>query len=669
MIRLLKLKYFWLVLILISLVWTFLLYFRVVGFEFVNWDDNAYVYQNKDITDLSIHSVWKFFSNSYLGMYQPLTMLSFALEYHFFGLNPSIFHATNMILHLLNVVLVFILIRKLTSDNLSAFIVSLFFGIHPLHVESVAWISERKDVLYTTFYLLGLISYIHYLQVKKSGFWFLSILLFILSLLSKSAAVTFSLVIVLFYFYHQKEKFKLKSTLLIVWPFLVLSVFFGILSFYSQNTFKTPDISQININLFNKVILAGFSYLTYIIYLVYPSLFSAVHPLPVQTGYFVPVICYVFFVITVIIFYLSYKYFRSGFKSQLFYDVLFGFLFFTFSIFLILYNPASHAVFADRYTYMPYIGLFFIISVITDYLISDSGKYSKLLRFFGVSIILILALMYSVNTYSFIGNWENSSTLWNKTIANEPSTIAYYNNAIVKKDQADLDGALKYYYKSISYNPNYYQAYINIAAIAIEREDYSSALICLNKVVNINPSFPITYYNRGLIFSKLNKIPESIIEFTSAINKDKNYGLAYYSRANAYASLNRFDKAYHDVQHCLQIEPKDYQALTIRGYILYKYNRLEEALTDLNKAIELKSDYLLAYNNRALVYRSLHNYSYALRDLNYVIKKDTGFVKAVFNRAKIYLDLKQNNKACADLRFAYSRGIKEAGALIKKNCE
>jgi protein O-mannosyl-transferase len=658
-----------LILLLISLVWTFLLYFRVVGFEFVNWDDNAYVYQNKDITELTLHSVCRFFSNFYLGMYQPLTMLSFALEYHYFGLEPSVFHATNMVLHLLNLCLVFIFIRKLTGNIFSAFIVSLFFGIHPLHVESVAWISERKDVLYSAFYLLGLISYLHYLNVKKSGFWMLSMFLFILSLLSKSAAVTFPLILVLLRFYHQKESFKLKDTLIKLWPFFAISIIFGVISFFSQNTFKTPDISQVNFNLFNKVILAGFSYVTYIQYLVFPTLFSAVHPLPVQNGYMLPVIFYIYFTITLIVFFLFIKYYRSGLKNQLYYDILFGFLFFTFSIFLILFNPASNAVYADRYTYLAYIGLFFVISEIINLMITDTGKYKKLFRFFAICLIMISAYIYSVNTYSFIGNWENSASLWNKTIENEPSTIAYYNSAIVKKDQADLDGAIKDYYKSISCNQNYYQAYINIAAIDIERKDYTDALICLNKVTYINPAFPIAYYNRGLIFNNLNKIPESISEFTLAIKKDKNYALAYFSRANAYATLNKFDEAFNDVQHCLQIDPSDYQSLTLRGYLFYKFDRFNEAMVDLNKAIKLKPDYLLAYNNRALVYRSKRNYTNALKDLNYVIIKDTGFVKAIFNRAKIYLDMKDLKRACKDLRFAYSRGITDAGPLIKKNCD
>ena len=224
--RLLHSKYLWVILLIISLAWTFLLYFRVISFEFINWDDNAYIYQNKDIKELTISSISKLFSSFYLGMYQPLTMLSFSLEYSFFGLNPSIFHADNLILHLFNVCLVFIFIRNLTGNSLSSFIVSLFFGIHPLHVESVAWISERKDVLYTFFYLLGLISYIQYLKVKETKFWILSIILFILSLLSKSAAVTFPLVLLLLHFYHQRAEFNLKNTLLKVWPFFILSVLF-----------------------------------------------------------------------------------------------------------------------------------------------------------------------------------------------------------------------------------------------------------------------------------------------------------------------------------------------------------------------------------------------------------------------------------------------------------
>jgi protein O-mannosyl-transferase len=666
--KLIQTKYFGLILLLICLVWTFLLYYRVLTFDFVFWDDNAYVYQNKDISELTLRSVSGFFHSFCMGMYQPVTMLSFSIENHFFGLNPSIFHATNLLFHLLNVCLVFLIIKKISSSYLSAFFVSLFFGIHPLHVESVAWISERKDVLYTFFYLLGLISYLQYLKVKKPGFWISTLVLFIISLLSKSAAVTFPLILILLHFYLQNESFKLKKVFNTTWPFFVLSILFGVISFISQKSFSAPDISHLYYDQFNKVVIAGFAYFLYIFYLIYPSVFSAVHPLPVQAGFMLPVICYICFFISIIILFLGIYFFRKGLKNQLYYDILFGFGFFTFTIFLILYNPASNAVYADRYTYLPYIGLFFILATLVNYIINITKLYKKYLTVISICIMLFLSFLYSYKTYSFVRNWQNSSSLWIKTTENEPSAIAYFSRAIVKKDHSDVKGAINDYKTAIRLNEHFYQAYTNIAAIAIEQKDFAEALIYLNKVISLNPSLPEGRYNRGLVYGKLNKIPESIIEYTAAISINPNYGLAYYSRANAYASLDKFDEAFNDVNICLNLDPSDYTALTLRGYLLFKSDRFQDALNDLDKAIELNHDYLLAYNNRSLVYRSIHDYDKALNDVNYVLKKEPGFVKARYNRGRIYLDLNETDKACKDLHIAFKAGITDAGRLIDINC-
>lgn len=666
--KLTKSRYFGLILILISVVWTFLLYFQIVSFDFVNWDDNAYVFQNNDITELSPASISKFFSSFYLGMYQPIIMLSFALEFSLAGLNPAIYHSTNLAFHLLNVALVFIFIKKLSGSNLSAFIVSLFFGIHPIHVESVAWISERKDVIYTFFYLLGLISYIHYLKVNKSRFWMLSIGFFILSLLSKSAAVTFPLVLVLLHFYYQRDTFNLKRTVLKVWPFFVLSLIFGLLSFVSQKTFNSADVSNVSFNFINRIVLVGFSYFTYIFHLVAPSVFSAVHPLPNQSGYFVPVLFYLYFALALIVLYLAYYFYKHGSKNRFFYDILFGFLFFTVTIFLILYNPATKAVYADRYTYLPYIGLLFAVLAMFQYFFEKSFSSKFYVKIISVTVFLILSLMYSVNTFSFIGNWKNSLSLWNKSIENEPSAISYFCRAKAKSEQLDINGALQDYQNAIRSNDHLFQAYTNIAAIEIEKSNYAEALIYLNKVISINPSLAEAYFNRGLVFNKLNKIPESIIEFSSAIKIYPKYEIAYYSRAQAYAALSNYNLSLNDVTTCLQFDPKNHRALSLRGYLMYKFNRFTDAMDDLNRAILLKPDYLLAYNNRALVYRSLQDNENALQDLNYLLAKDPEFATALLTRGEIFIELNDKEKACIDLNKAFKAGISKAGALMKEHC-
>ncbi len=143
---------------------TIIIYSKSIYGEFINWDDDVYITKNPDILNVSLNGLKNFFTNFYVFNYIPLTMLSFALEYKLFGLNPIAFHTNNLILHIVNIILVFILIYKIFKRTDIASITALFFAIHPMHVESVAWIAERKDVLYTLFYLLSLIFYVKYIQ-------------------------------------------------------------------------------------------------------------------------------------------------------------------------------------------------------------------------------------------------------------------------------------------------------------------------------------------------------------------------------------------------------------------------------------------------------------------------------------------------------------------------
>lgn len=163
--------------------------------KFTNWDDDLYVTDNKTIQSAGPAKLKNIFTTLFIAHYQPVTVLSYALEYHFFKLDPFYYHLTNLILHLLNCLLVFWLIYLLSNSLLVAALTAVFFGIHPLQAESVAWISERKNLLYAFFYLGAMISYIYYLsRAKKLKYYIFCLSLFILSLLSKSAAVTLPLV-------------------------------------------------------------------------------------------------------------------------------------------------------------------------------------------------------------------------------------------------------------------------------------------------------------------------------------------------------------------------------------------------------------------------------------------------------------------------------------------
>ncbi|MDD5571187.1 MAG: glycosyltransferase family 39 protein, partial [Bacteroidales bacterium] len=211
---------------------TFVVFFPSLKCDFTNLDDQYYVLNNPDIKNLSFNNIKILFSNFYVGNYQPMAMLTYAIEYKISGLNPFAYHFTNFFLHLLNTLLVFIFIKKLSSNIHVAAIASVLFGVHPLHVESVAWISERKDVLYAFFYIAGLITYLKYKEKNDVKFYLLTILLFVFSCLSKAMAVPFSIMLLLIdYLQMKKINFRIIVDKI---PFLAISFTFGLIAIYVQ---------------------------------------------------------------------------------------------------------------------------------------------------------------------------------------------------------------------------------------------------------------------------------------------------------------------------------------------------------------------------------------------------------------------------------------------------
>ena len=202
-----RMRYFWLGLILLI---TFISFYPVLKNTFTNWDDNAYVFENTHLSRPISEGIAYFFGPHYfIGNYIPVTMMVYLLQFHAWGLNPEFYHLVNLLIHLLNVALVFWFIYLLSGKKtMVAAMVALFFGIHPMHVKSVAWIAELKDVLYTFFFIGGLIAYYKYCNVAaKKNFKFIAaaFLLFALSLLCKPAAVAFPLVLVLIDFYVDRR--------------------------------------------------------------------------------------------------------------------------------------------------------------------------------------------------------------------------------------------------------------------------------------------------------------------------------------------------------------------------------------------------------------------------------------------------------------------------------
>ncbi|MBU0763510.1 MAG: glycosyltransferase family 39 protein, partial [Bacteroidetes bacterium] len=213
--------------IAVIIILTLAAYFSSLGNEILNWDDNIYVSDNPDIKSLT--NLPLFFTKGYIGHFQPVTITVYCLIYQIGRLTPCYYHFTGVIFHIINVLLVFFLCRQLTGRQIPALIAALIFGLHPMHVESVAWISGLKDLVFTCFFLLSLLAYIRYFRQNKLKWYIITLVLFLFSLLSKGQAVTLPVVLLLIDYFEGRELINRKALLEKI-PFFTLSVVFGLLA-------------------------------------------------------------------------------------------------------------------------------------------------------------------------------------------------------------------------------------------------------------------------------------------------------------------------------------------------------------------------------------------------------------------------------------------------------
>ncbi|MDQ1296752.1 MAG: O-GlcNAc transferase, partial [Bacteroidota bacterium] len=448
---------------------SFFAYIPVFQNGFVLWDDDIYIQNNPLIYSINLKEI---FSKYVLGNYHPLTILTLAIEYHFFGLNETGYHAVNLLFHLMNVILVFYAVFILSEKAGVALVASLFFGIHPMHVESVAWAAELKDLLYTFFFLASYILYMKYLKERRKNFYIFALLLFLASLLSKAMAASLPVVLILTdYFKGRIINFaSLRDKI----PFFLLAVAFGIVAVLAQKSFGATDV--VNFTFAQRLVFACYGFISYLFKLFFPLNLSAYYPYPVNSGESIPIQYYAYFILF------------AGLVTAIIYSIrvtkkiFFGTGFFAITIFLVLQlYPVGGAIMADRYSYIPSIGIFYLAG--EGFIL----LWNKKLKIINVVFLVAFTVFFSVRTYARCGIWNNTMTLWNDVISQYQTIPFVYNNrgnAFVAEKQ--YDRAFDDFNKAIELDPNYYLAYYNRGNFFMGEKQYERAYTEFSKVINLN---------------------------------------------------------------------------------------------------------------------------------------------------------------------------------------
>ncbi len=563
---------------------------------FVNWDDEAYISLNKYIRDISWDGIKAMFALDafYGGNYHPLVALTNAIEFALFGENALVFHAVNVLFHVANTYLVFVFINKLCNLKWVAFAVAALFALHPMHVESVIWISERKDVLYSFFYLLALIQYVNYINKKSIAALVFGLVFFLLSLLSKSMAVTLPLVLLCVHWY-KSQQIDLKKIIPTL-PYFALAFAFGMLTLQSQAAQGYIAENGAIFNLVHRLLFVFYNFSFYIIKLFLPIHLCTLHPFPIPKDGAIP---YYFYLAPLVFFALLQFIFKAKkYKPEL----LFGVGFFIASIIIVVQIiQVGSAVVAERYTYIPYIGLFYIIAF-WAYNLKENNTHaiSKHINKIGIVILVLFGVLSFIRTMA----WENGITLWKDSTEKYPesSHYAWYGLANALNADKQYAEALDAYNKAIGINPAFSSYYLNRSGTKSSLNDKIGAIKDLDQCVLINPKQKEGFYNRGLYLTELNKYAEAIPDFDKAIALDPNYTSSIFLRGLSKKNINDLNGAIADYATVIKLDPNYFNAYNNTGNIYLLQQRFDDALSMYNKGLSINPKDANTVCNKAVAY-------------------------------------------------------------------
>jgi len=526
---------------------TFAAFEQVRHNDFVYYDDSAYIVENPNVNKgLSAKSViWAFTSYRYMGHWHPLTWLSHILDCELFGLNPAGHHITSLLLHIANTLLLFWVFNRMTSAIWQSAFVAAIFAVHPLHVESVAWIAERKDVLSGLFWMLTLAAYVLYTERPTLWKYLLMVLSFCLGLMAKSMLITLPFVLLLLDYWplnRFKTKGQIRHTILEKLPMVVLSLISSVMAYTAQQSTGTV-VSIVGSSLASRIQNALVSYVSYICRIFYPDGLAVLYPRHDFPLWQPIVALLILAAISAVVFYtrLSKPY------------LIIGWLWFlgAFVPVIGLVTTGGQAI-ADRYTYLPSIG----ISVMAAWGIAElfpGLRYQKSLLAVSAGAVIFALVIHTRTQVLF---WRDSETLFEHTLAvTECNPVINNNLGVVLAEQGKYDLAVENYLKAIRYCPDYAEAYNNLAIAYSQIGRYDEVIQACKQAIKFKPDYAKAHYNLGSAYSKVGRYNEAIEAYMQAIKFEPDYAQTYCNLARLYDALGRRDEAIQACKQALKVDP------------------------------------------------------------------------------------------------------------------
>ncbi len=571
-------------------------YWQVNQYDFINFDDTDYVTKNSVIqSGITLDGFRWAFSTTYLGLWNPLIWLSLMFDYQLHGLNAGGYHLTNLILHVMSSLLLFWLFNRMTGAIWRSAFVAALFALHPLHVESVAWIAERKDVLSAFFWMLTLCLYVYYTEKPVIIRYLLVLLSFFCALMSKPMVITLPVVMILLDYWpldrlqsrkivktipedmpvsvnQGKKKNKLKKEVLKknifppndrklsetkiagiipLWqlkektPFFILSAILVIITLYTPNTLDVPNTSVKHVPFISRIVNAPVAFVTYLVKTFWPHDMAVLYPFSEQLPIWQVLGASLLILIITTAVIVMIKRLLYLFAGWMWFSITIAPV-----IGIIQVSITAPYAMADRYHYLPSIGLAVMLAWGIPTLIKSNEIRKKLLFPAGIIFLAILSFL----SWNQCGYWKNSIILFSHALkVTDNNWLAY-----------DSRG----------------NAYYGLGNYRQTIEDYDRA-------IKINPDYAETYNNRGNAYYGLGNYRQAIEDYDKAIEIKPDYAETYYNRGNAYNDIGSYRQAIEDYDKAIEIKPDNAFFYINRGLVYLNQGDSISGCRDARKACEL----------------------------------------------------------------------------------
>jgi len=526
---------------------TLAVFWQVHRFEFLNYDDQIYVDKNEHISPgLTREGIVWVFTHAHGNNWHPLTGLSHMLDCELFGLDAGWHHMVNVLFHIANTLLLFTVLRQMTGAIWQSAFTAALFALHPLHVESVTWISERKDVLSTLFLLLTLAAYFRYVKHPKAGWYILSLVFFSFGLMSKPMLVTLPFVLLLLDYWplERLNRNNLRHLIFEKMPFFVFASVSSVVTLLVQQS--TGAVANIQQRSFDARLGNGvLSYIRYIQKMFWPSKLAVIYPVPGEAASLFQVLgaALLLLIISVLVicFFTKYKYLFVGWFWYL------GTLVPVIGV--VQVGTQTHA---DRYTYISLAGLFIIAAWGFNDLLVYYHFRKKLSALIACTVLSVLAICSTLQ----IRYWRNSLTLFEHAAAvTNKNYIAHTNIGFAIMDQNRLDEAINHFREALRIRPGDAEAYNALGAALTKLGRFQEAAEACRSAIKIRADYAEAYNNLGTIYIQLGRCEEAIEVSQQAIRIMPNYPTAYSNIGVVYTQLGRWAEAIEAFKQAVKIKP------------------------------------------------------------------------------------------------------------------